>query len=372
MIEIHGLGKDFQRAGESVVHALRTVDLKVERGEFFVLLGPSGSGKTTLLRSVAGLAVPDRGEIVLDGVTVYSKAKRILVPPERRGLGMVFQSYAIWPHMTIFENVALPLTQKRPRLTKAEIRERVRQALSLVGLEGMERRPTPLLSGGQQQRVALARSLATEPVVLLMDEPLSNLDARLREEVRTEIRSLATRLDITILYVTHDQVEAMELADRIAVMHDGNILQQGSPEELYCRPADPRVAQFFGSTNWLDGRLRDKDAVETAMGCLAITESGTRAAGEAVVVAVRPEDVELTPDEPGEAVRENCFRGQVISNVFLGDHRVYTVHVGEHPLLVRTLASVLLGGGVGVHIPREKVCVFRARSKGESPSAAGP
>ena len=370
MIEIRGLAKDFQRAGESTVHALRTIDLEVERGEFFVLLGPSGSGKTTLLRCVAGLAVPDRGEIVLDGVTVYSRAKRILVPPERRGLGMVFQSYAIWPHMTIFENVALPLAQKRPRLGKAEIRERVSQALSLVGLEGMERRPTPLLSGGQQQRVALARSLATEPVLLLMDEPLSNLDARLREEVRKEIRNLAARLDITILYVTHDQMEAMELADRIAVMHEGDILQQGSPEDLYRKPADPRVAQFFGSTNWIDGRMRDKDAVDTAMGCLAVTDSGERAAGEAVVVAVRPEDVELTPDRQ-EAARENRFRGRVISNVFLGDHRVYTVEVGEHPLLVRTLASVLLGGNVGVHIPREKVCVFRARSRNELPSADG-
>ena len=371
MIEIRGLAKDFQRAGESTVHALRTIDLEVERGEFFVLLGPSGSGKTTLLRCVAGLAVPDRGEIVLDGVTVYSREKRVLVPPERRGLGMVFQSYAIWPHMTIFENVALPLAQKRPRLGKAEIRERVSQALSLVGLEGMERRPTPLLSGGQQQRVALARSLATEPVLLLMDEPLSNLDARLREEVRKEIRNLAARLDITILYVTHDQMEAMELADRIAVMHEGDILQQGSPEDLYRKPADPRVAQFFGSTNWIDGRMRDKDAVETAVGCLAVTDSGERTAGEAVVVAVRPEDVELTPDGQEEAARENRFRGRVVSNVFLGDHRVYTVEVGEHSLLIRTLASVLLGGNVGVHIPREKVCVFRARSRDELPSADG-
>ena len=367
MIEIRGLGKDFQRAGESAVHALRTVDLKVERGEFFVLLGPSGSGKTTLLRCVAGLAAPDRGEIVLDGVTVYSRAKRTLVPPERRGLGMVFQSYAIWPHMTIFENVALPLAQKRPRLTRAEIRTRVSQALSLVGLEGMERRPTPLLSGGQQQRVALARSLATEPVVLLMDEPLSNLDARLREDVRKEIRSLATRLDITILYVTHDQMEAMELADRIAVMHEGNILQQGSPEELYCRPADPKVAQFFGSTNWLDGRLRDGDAVDTAMGRLSV--NGTAAAGEAVVIAVRPEDIELTPDAQGEAAQENRFRGKVVSNVFLGDHRVYTVTVAERPLLVRTLASVTLDGHVGIRIPREKICIFRGGSRDPLPPA---
>ena len=371
MIEIRGLGKDFQRAGESVVHALRTVDVTVERGEFFVLLGPSGSGKTTLLRCVAGLAVPDRGEIVLDGVTVYSRENRVLVPPERRGLGMVFQSYAIWPHMTIFENVALPLAQKRPRLAKAEIADRVSRALALVGLEGMERRPTPLLSGGQQQRVALARSLATEPVVLLMDEPLSNLDARLREEVRKEIRSLAARLDITILYVTHDQMEAMELADRIAVMHEGDILQQGSPEDLYCRPADPRVAQFFGSTNWIDGRMSGSDAVDTIVGPLAVPASDNRAAGESVVVGVRPEDVELTPDGQGKAAQENSFRGRVVSNVFLGDHRVYTVEVGEHVLLVRTLASVLVGGTVGVRIPRDKACVFRAHSRDELPPVGG-
>ena len=371
MIEIRGLAKDFQRAGESTVHALRTIDLTVERGEFFVLLGPSGSGKTTLLRCVAGLAVPDRGEIVLDGVTVYSREKRVLVPPERRGLGMVFQSYAIWPHMTIFENVALPLAQKRPRLGKAEIREHVSQALSLVGLDGMERRPTPLLSGGQQQRVALARSLATEPVLLLMDEPLSNLDARLREEVRKEIRNLAARLDITILYVTHDQMEAMELADRIAVMHEGDILQQGSPEELYYRPADPRVAQFFGSTNWMDGKLVGKDAVETPIGRLAVSESSVPDTGEAVIVAVRPEDIELAPGTGVAASGDNHFVGQVVSGVFLGDHRVYTVNIGDRPLVVRTLASVRLDGGVAVRIPREKVCVFRG-SAGDQPPPAGP
>lgn len=364
MIEISGLGKDFQRTGESVVHALQTIDLEVERGQFFVLLGPSGSGKTTLLRCVAGLAVPDRGEIVLDGVTVYSKAKRTLVPPERRGLGMVFQSYAIWPHMTVFDNVALPLTQKRPKLSKGEIRKRVGLALSLVGLEGMEQRPAPLLSGGQQQRVALARALATEPSVLLMDEPLSNLDARLREEVRKEIRSVATRLGITVLYVTHDQIEAMELADRIAVMHGGEILQQGSPEELYYSPADPRVAQFFGSTNWIDGKLQEKQAVETMIGRLVVSESRVPGGVTDVIVAVRPEDIELTPSPEGIAASDNRFSGQIISDVFLGDHRVYTVTIRDRDLLVRTLASVRLTGEVGVHIPREKICVFPAAFEG--------
>jgi iron(III) transport system ATP-binding protein len=361
MIEIQGLKKDFQRKGEAIVHALRTIDLEVERGEFFVLLGPSGSGKTTLLRCVAGLAVPDQGEIVLNGVTVYSNDKRVLVPPERRGLGMVFQSYAIWPHMTVFDNVALPLTQKKPKLAKVEIEKRVSLALSLVGLEGMSRRPAPLLSGGQQQRVALARALATEPTILLMDEPLSNLDARLREEVRKEIRSLATRLGITVLYVTHDQMEAMELADRVAVMHAGMILQEGSPENLYHSPADPRVAQFFGSTNWIDGRLKAKDLVETAVGRLTVSGSRVPDGASNVIIGVRPEDIELAPS-PVET-GDNLFCGDVVSDAFFGNHRVYTVNIGDQQLLVWVPASLRLIGKVSVRIPPEKICVFRAGSE---------
>ncbi|MGE5218691.1 MAG: ABC transporter ATP-binding protein, partial [Chloroflexota bacterium] len=241
MIAIAGLRKNFQ-SGDQAVAALRGIDLEVQRGEFFVLLGPSGSGKTTLLRSVAGLEKPDAGEIALDGKTVYAGAKRIFMPPERREIGMVFQSYAIWPHLTVAENIGLVLTHGRSRLPKKAAAERIRQSLALVQLDDFETRPARLLSGGQQQRVALARALAVNPALLLMDEPLSNLDARLREEVRSNIKNLAMRLGITVLYVTHDQVEAMVLADRIAVMSQGRILQIGNPFQLYRAPANTLVA----------------------------------------------------------------------------------------------------------------------------------
>lgn len=368
MIEIHRLGKDFKGTGDGVVHALQTIDLEVKRGEFLVLLGPSGSGKTTLLRCVAGLALPDRGEIVLDGVTVFSKTKRILIPPELRGLGMVFQSYAIWPHMTVFENVALPLTQKKRKLSAAQVRERVRWALALVGLEKMEQRPAPLLSGGQQQRVALARAMATRPSILLMDEPLSNLDARLREEVRKEVKSLVTQLGVTVLYVTHDQMEAMELADRVGVMHNGFLLQEGSPEELYRSPANPEVAQFFGSTNWIEGILETPGVVETSIGRLEVDDSRVRGEKGTVVVAARPEDIQLTANPPGEKAGNNRFSGQIVSTVFFGDHRLYTVAISDRTLLVKTLTSVELPKQVYGCIPRDRLCAFRKVGALENPS----
>ena len=358
MIEIDGLGKDFHRAGESVVHAIRSIDLKVSRGEFLVLLGPSGSGKTTLLRCVAGLTVPDRGELVLDGIPVYSEAKNILVPPESRRLGMVFQSYAIWPHMTVFDNVALPLSHGKPKMSASEVGERVRWALSLVGLKGYERRPAPLLSGGQQQRVALARAVATRPSILLMDEPLSNLDARLREEVRKEIKDLVSQLGVTVLYVTHDQTEAMELADRVAVIHDGSVLQVGSPEELYRSPGDPRVAQFFGSTNWINGVLDGPGVVQTPMGRLAVEGPKVSFEGSAVVVAARPEDIELSVATLEVTEGNNRFTGRVVSDVFLGDHRIFTVVVNDQKLLVNSPPFAVFQGNVCVRIPKERLSVF--------------
>ncbi|HEX9263303.1 MAG TPA: ABC transporter ATP-binding protein, partial [Candidatus Binatia bacterium] len=256
MISISGLCKNF-RTGDHAVAALQAIDLEVGRGEFFVLLGPSGSGKTTLLRSVAGLEKPDEGEISLNGKTVYSRSRRVCAAPEEREIGMVFQSYAIWPHLTVAENIGLVLTHGRSRMSKKRAVEPIRRSLELVQLENFEDRPARLLSGGQQQRVALARALAVNPALLLMDEPLSNLDARLREEVRANIKKLATQLGITVLYVTHDQVEAMVLADRIAVMAQGKILQIGNPFELYRSPANALVAEFFGSINWIRGKMID-------------------------------------------------------------------------------------------------------------------
>jgi len=223
MIEVKQLHKTFTTE-QGGVQAVQGVNFEVSRGEIFTLLGPSGCGKTTVLRSIAGLERPDDGELTIDGRVVFADRGRTMVPPHDRGVGMVFQSYAIWPHLTVFENVAFPLLYGNFKLPKSEVKRAVRRALESVQLQGLEDRPAPLLSGGQQQRVALARALVYEPKVLLLDEPLSNLDAKLRTEMRVEIRELVKRLTITSVYVTHDQEEALVLSDRIAVMHAGNLV----------------------------------------------------------------------------------------------------------------------------------------------------
>ena len=353
MISITGLRKNFQ-SGDHAVAALQGIDLEVSRGEFFVLLGPSGSGKTTLLRSVAGLEKPDGGEISLNGKIVFSGSRRISEPPEAREIGMVFQSYAIWPHLTVAENIGLVLTHGRAHLGKSAAQERIRHALSLVQLDDFENRPARLLSGGQQQRVALARALAVNPALLLMDEPLSNLDARLREEVRTAIKKLAIQLGITALYVTHDQVEAMVLADRIAVMAHGEILQIGNPFELYRSPANSQIAEFFGSINWLHGKALSDGRVESEIGPLVI--AATRQYEGNMVLGIRPEDVKLVT---APAATENCVAGDVVASFFLGDHVISEVKVGERVLNVKSLPDdVKAAGGVTVHLPKERIVVF--------------
>ena len=234
------------------VTAVNDLSFEAKAGEFLTLLGPSGCGKTTTLRLVAGLERPDRGEIQVGGRLLSSATSGLFVPPERRGMGMVFQSYAIWPHMTVFENVAFPLQELR--VPRAEIRERVMTILGTVGLGELHARPAPMLSGGQQQRVALARALVSNPEVLLLDEPLSNLDARLREEMRFELREMQAKLGITSVFVTHDQAEAMTLSDRIVVMNAGRIEQEGSPQEVYQRPSTRFVMDFLGRANHLPAR----------------------------------------------------------------------------------------------------------------------
>ncbi len=353
MIRVEKLNKSFSsKAG--MVQALSDIDLAVEPGEFFVLLGPSGSGKTTLLRCVAGLERPDSGEIALGTRVAFSSKQRLFIPAEEREIGMVFQSYAIWPHLTVFENVALPLTQGRRKPPKAQVRERVREALRLVEMDDYADRPAPLLSGGQQQRVALARALAVNPQLLLMDEPLSNLDARLREEVRAKMKALAGGLGITVLYVTHDQVEAMMLADRIAVMAQGRILQAGAPDELYRSPVNPRVADFFGAMNWLGGEIIDGGRVRTEIGIFSLNAQ-TRCQGR-LVLGIRPEDVKI---RSCSAYAENELSGEVRSATFLGDQWIYEVNVQGKLLLVKTISdSEALKGEVFVHFPVGKVVVF--------------
>jgi iron(III) transport system ATP-binding protein len=360
MIDIRSLTKVFKARGEPV-RAVDAVDLKVHEKEFFVLLGLSGSGKTTLLRCVAGLEKPEIGEIKLGEDVVSAPERAIFVPPEDRALGMVFQSYAVWPHMNVFDNVAFPLTDGKRRLTRRMVKERVMKALELVQLAALADRPVPFLSGGQQQRVALARALAVEPKILLMDEPLSNLDARLREEVRDEIRSLAKKLGITVLYVTHDQVEAMALADRIAVMSGGKILQIGGAQDLYHAPASRSVGEFLGPMNELPGVVRNDRSVTLEMGkfvCLLPEGVSPEGVSKEVLVAIRPEDVLLACAPTGQI---NEMPAQLVSRVFLGDITLYHLSAQGFQLRAKTAGeSQQFKPGVEVYVrlPPEKLKIF--------------
>src|SRR6476659_1894149 len=294
-VTLNGVGRHF-----GALKAVDAVDLAVEPGEFVTLLGPSGCGKTTTLRMVAGLEQNDTGNITIGGRMVSDAAADLFVPPDHRKLGMVFQSYAIWPHMTVFDNVAYPLSVRH--VAKAEIRTKVMAALKLVEMEAYAERPAPALSGGQQQRVAIARALVFEPEVLLLDEPLSNLDARLRTQMGDEFRALQRRLGITSLYVTHDQEEAMALSDRVVVMQSGKILQIGAPEEIYQRPASRAVAAFFGSPNLLDARVTGCAAAANGRFDLTVEGKGWQGharagekfdVGAPVLVLVRPENIQI-------------------------------------------------------------------------------
>ena len=327
MISIRKLSKSFPVA-DGKIAALKDLNLEVAEGDFFVIVGASGSGKTTLLRCVAGLESPDGGEIRIADRTVFSDHPPAWVPPQERHFGMVFQSYAVWPHLTVFENVALPLREGTHKIPRSEVDQRVREALRMVQLEGHKDRSATLLSGGQQQRVALARAIAVNPKVLLMDEPLSNLDARLREEVRGKIRALAKQLGATVLYVTHDQIEAMAVADKIAIMSFGELLQYGQPMDLYRRPNCAAVANFFGSVNWLSGTIVGARVVETEIGRLEIGPCGDM--GPQVLVGFRPEALQIV--EGGGAAAPNGFEAVLRSSTFLGDQFLYEACVRDFVL----------------------------------------
>ena len=332
MLRVDGLTRTFVTGGGQVA-AVREVSFEVNTGEFFSLLGPSGCGKTTTLRCIAGLETPDSGEIWIDDKPVFSSKKGIVVPVHEREIGMVFQSYAVWPHMNVAQNVGYPLVHGRHRLAGSEVKKRVNEVLRLVQLEDFATRPSSLLSGGQQQRVAVARALVAHPQLLLMDEPLSNLDAKLRIEMRHELRDLFERLNLTVLYVTHDQEEALVLSNRIAVMQDGRVVQLGAPMEIYKEPANLFVAGFVGTTNLLQGRVLCTSAagepgvVKTAAGELrcAVPEQVTQ--GQEVALMFRPEAVSIhTSRGDGKA---NVFRGKVRAVVFTGNRIECDIEVGE-------------------------------------------
>ena len=310
-ITIKNLSKHF---GASKV--LEHFDEVFQNGEFVTLLGPSGCGKTTLLRMIAGFETPTTGEIWIDDRLVTGG--KTFIPPERRDIGMVFQSYAVWPHMTVFDNVAYPLTIKR--VPKAEIAERVRKMLDIVHLTRYETRLPSQLSGGQQQRIALARALLAEPKVLLLDEPLSNLDAKLRESMRFEIKEITKQLGISVVYVTHDQTEAMAMSDRIFLINDGVVQQSGAPDEIYNRPKNPFVADFLGKVQFFKGEAAGGKISLPKWG-VTLPDPGHTPDGK-IIFAVRPENILLSKEGEG-------IRGKIERMYYLGDVNDCRVRVGN-------------------------------------------
>ena len=349
------------------VHAVRDISLEVKPGEFYTLLGPSGCGKTTTLRSVAGLETPEQGEILVGDDLVFSSPRGIAVPPYKRDIGMVFQSYAIWPHLNVFENVAFPLREMRRKYSQQQIRNKVTQVLALVHLDGLADRPAPFLSGGQQQRLALARALVREPRVLLLDEPLSNLDAKLREETRFELRELVKRLKITTLYVTHDQLEALTMSDIVTVMDQGHIVQSGTPMEIYQAPQERFVANFIGLTNFIEGRVQSTPngesvfgEVETPSGWLRCILPDGLAKGDSVVLMVRPEDIVLSTQSV--APPTNVLHGKVEAVIFMGEALECQVAVGRHLRLRTKLhpsSGLRQGEAVFLQLPAERCRALR-------------
>jgi iron(III) transport system ATP-binding protein len=331
-IEIQNLFKRFQD-----VVAINRIQLEIDQGEMLTLLGPSGCGKTTTLRCIAGLEKPEEGDIVIDGKPMLSGG---FVPPSKRGIGMVFQNYAVWPHMKVYNNIVYGL--KIQKMSRPEIKEKAQKVLEMVGLSGLEDRYPSQLSGGQQQRVALARALVGNPKVLLLDEPLSNLDAKLREELRFEIKSLVRRMGITSVYVTHDQAEAMVISDRIAVMDSGNVVQLGNAREIYQKPANKFVADFIGTMNFMAGEVvevqKDSDTIhvrtEFSEKLLCKTsDSAASAPGTKVYASIRPEDVEVSAEPPQTS--DNVFAGTIAHKAYLGNFLFFFVSVNDTMIRVQ-------------------------------------
>jgi len=364
MLSVSGLNTNYRSSRGENVRAVRDVSFEVEKGKFFTLLGPSGCGKTTTLRSIAGLERPASGEISVNGRVIFSSSRNISVALNKRNFGMVFQSYAIWPHMTVFQNAAFPL-EVRGGVAKKLIRERVMRVLETMGLEKFAEREATQLSGGQQQRLALARAVVMEPELLLLDEPLSNLDAKLRVRMRFELKRLQRELGLTTIYVTHDQAEALALSHEVAVMNDGCIVQIGSPRTIYEQPANRFVAEFIGASNFLEGTVVGAGhapalfRVRTPLGEMAVRSDRALSSGDPVTVSVRPENVEVLEATPEAGL--NIFTGTVEAKVFQGDFVDFQIRAGGVNVMARTHPSLRtpVGGSVAMRLDPEKCIVLR-------------
>jgi len=362
MLTVRGLTKTYATADGSF-QALKGIDFDIPNGGFYTLLGESGCGKSTTLRCVAGLEEPDGGSISIAGEVVVDPERGVQVPAFERDIGLVFQSYAIWPHMDVFANVAYPLRVRRPRVAAADIKAQVMEALRLVGMEDYANRQATKLSGGQQQRVAFARALVRRPKLLLLDEPLSNLDAKLREQMRFELQELISRTGVTTLYVTHDQSEALAMSDTVAVMAAGRIAQSGAPRDIYGRPDNRTVANFLGSANFLRGQVVEaKDGLATVAlngggSTIHVPSRTALSAGASVDVIFRPEDV-TTHLDPLDGTIE-CAVERV---VFQGGMSEYQLRLG--PTLLRTVVhpsvTAQAGDRAWIAIQPERCILFAA------------
>ncbi len=357
MIEVRSIVKKF-----SNFEAVNNVSFQVHKGEIFSMIGPSGCGKTTLLRSIAGLEDIDGGEIYIAGKLVSSAIKKLFVTPEHRQIGLVFQSYALWPHMSVFDNIAMGLKARKMK----DIERRVDSALGLVGLTGKARRYPSQLSGGEQQRVALARSLVYEPKVILLDEPLSNLDAKERERVRVELKVLLKRIGITTLYVTHDQEEAFVMSDRVGIMNQGIKIQEGSPQEIYEHPASAFVANFIGRANIYKVKVKQINGSSAVISLselhsdLICPANVRMQASDSFSVMIRPNELGISTLAPED--RSNVLKGTILAREYKGSTVDHLVQVGESNVLVTThkfcsMANVS-GNEVYVHVPPEAITVI--------------
>jgi len=370
MLQVEDLHVTYQ--GESgSVHAVRGVSFVIDEGEFFTLLGPSGCGKSSILRAIAGLETPTSGRIALDGVAVFDSKTNRATPTHQRPIGMVFQSYAIWPHMTVFENVAFPLRRGPAHMNSRDARGLVENALSLVQLDDLGNRLATQLSGGQQQRVALARALVHQPKLLLLDEPLSNLDAKLRVEMRHELKELTARLNTTTLYVTHDQVEALAMSNRLAVAQEGLLVQQGEPRDIYFQPATRFVASFLGKANVIEGKVcgvkndQGFSDVDTSFGRFICPWQEWVSEGQSVLVVFRPERAQITRRPPETTT--NVLRADVFSAQFVGSSIEYQLIIDGQYLSAEGDAGADVmaeGESVHLHIAPERCSMVAANGGG--------